>query len=67
MIFLIFAACLLILYGLLCLVAIEAVWRISVPEEFRDRVNRNRWNLVTRITGLFAIVVGAAILLGTLH
>jgi len=67
MIFFIFAACLLILYGMLCLIAIEAVWRLSVPEAFRDRVNRKRWNLVTRITGVFAIVVGVAILLGILH
>jgi len=67
MIFFIFAACVLILYGMLCLIAIEAVWRLSVPEAFRDRVNRKRWNLITRLFGVFAIVVGVVLLVNILH
>lgn len=67
MIFLLFTAGVLILYGVLCFVAIEAIWRISVPETARGRIDRRRWNLITRIAGAFAIAIGLAILGGALH
>jgi ATP/ADP translocase len=40
MVFLIFIAFMLILYGVMCFLAREALWRLSVPAQAQSRVNR---------------------------
>lgn len=67
MIFLLFSGLVLIVYGVLCFVAIDAVWRLSVPEHARGRINRVTWVRVTRISGVLALVFGAIIVFNVLH
>jgi uncharacterized membrane protein len=62
MVYMIFIAFLLILYGLMCYLARETLWRLSVPERAQARVNRAAWDRVTRITGVIAIAIGVVIL-----
>jgi uncharacterized membrane protein len=66
MVFFKFIALLLILYGAMTFVAREALWRMSVPDYARSRVNRATWDRVALITGACAIVVGLALFAMTL-
>ena len=61
MVYLIFIAFLLIFYGVMCFLARETLWRLSVPQHARGSVNSATWDRMTAITGILAILLGIVI------